>query len=33
VRVYGPEGNVLGLAELTPEGILQPARVFNMGSE
>ena len=25
VRVYGPEGNLLGLADLSSEGILQPA--------
>ena len=30
VRVYGPNGNVLGLADLSPEGILQPTRVFNL---
>ena len=30
VRVYGPEGGVLGLADLSMEGILQPARVFNL---
>jgi tRNA pseudouridine55 synthase len=30
VRVYGPEGNVLGLADLSAEGILQPAKVFNL---
>jgi tRNA pseudouridine55 synthase len=30
VRVYGPEGQVLGLAELTPEGVLRPVRVFNI---
>ncbi len=30
VRVYGPEGGVIGLAELSTEGILQPMRVFNL---
>ncbi len=30
VRVYGPEGNVLGLAKLTADGVLLPARVFNI---
>ncbi|MFC1775757.1 tRNA pseudouridine(55) synthase TruB [Pseudomonadota bacterium] len=30
VRVYGPEGNVLGLAELSSDGNLQPTRVFNL---
>jgi len=30
VRVYGPEGELLGLADLSAEGILQPARVFNL---
>jgi len=30
VRVYGPEGGLLGLADLSDEGILQPARVFNL---
>jgi tRNA pseudouridine55 synthase len=30
VRVYALEGGVLGLADLTSEGILQPARVFNL---
>jgi tRNA pseudouridine55 synthase len=29
-RVYGPEGNLLGLGEVSVEGILQPARVFNL---
>jgi tRNA pseudouridine55 synthase len=29
VRVYGPENNLLGLADLTPDGIVKPARVFN----
>ena len=29
-RVYGPEGGVLGLAEVSAEGILQPSRVFNL---
>jgi tRNA pseudouridine55 synthase len=28
VRVYGPEGNLLGLAELSAERILHPMRVF-----
>jgi tRNA pseudouridine55 synthase len=30
VRVYGPESDLLGLAELSDEGILHPMRVFNM---
>ena len=30
VRVYGPEGNLLGLGEVSAEGILQPVRVFNL---
>jgi len=30
VRVYGPDGDLLGLADLSAEGILQPARVFNL---
>ena len=30
VRVYGPEGNNIGLAEMTLDGFLQPARVFNL---
>ena len=30
VRVYGPEGDLLGLAVLSGEGILRPARVFNL---
>lgn len=30
VRVYSPAGNVLGLADLTPEGRLRPVRVFNL---
>lgn len=30
VRVYGPENNLLGLAELTADGVLKPARVFNL---
>jgi tRNA U55 pseudouridine synthase TruB len=30
VRVYGPEENLLGLAELSADGNLQPSRVFNM---
>jgi tRNA pseudouridine55 synthase len=30
VRVYGPEGDLLGLADLSSEGILQPAKVFNL---
>jgi len=29
VRVYGPENNLLGLADLTVAGVLKPARVFN----
>jgi len=29
VRVYGPENNLLGLADLTADGVLKPARVFN----
>ncbi len=29
VRVYGPENNLLGLADLTSAGVLKPARVFN----
>lgn len=33
VRVYGPAGQVLGLAEVSSEGVLQPTRVFNMGPE
>jgi len=30
VRVYGPEGNLLGLGKVSVEGILQPTRVFNL---
>lgn len=30
VRVYDPEGSVVGLAEVSEEGILQPSRVFNL---
>ena len=30
VRVYSPEGDVLGLAEVSAEGILRPSRVFNL---
>lgn len=30
VRVYSAGGNLLGLADLTPDGRLQPARVFNL---
>jgi tRNA pseudouridine55 synthase len=30
VRVYGPEGDLLGLAELSSNGILRPIRVFNL---
>lgn len=30
VRVYGPEGDLLGLAEITSDGKLQPSRVFNL---
>jgi len=30
VRVYGPEEELLGLAEITPDGMLQPMRVFNL---
>jgi len=30
VRVYGPEENVIGLAEITSCGKLQPSRVFNL---
>ena len=30
VRVYGPAGNLLGLADSSPQGTLQPARVFNL---
>jgi hypothetical protein len=28
VRVYGPEGAFLGLAELLPDGRLQPRRLM-----
>ncbi len=30
VRVYGPEGELLGLAEISSNGHLQPSRVFNL---
>lgn len=30
VRVYGPDDNLLGLAEYSLQGILQPMRVFNL---
>lgn len=30
VRVYGPDGNLLGLADLSTESELHPARVFNL---
>jgi len=30
VRVYGPENNLLGLADLTAEGVLKPEKVFNL---
>ena len=30
VRVYGLERELIGLAEVTPEGILRPAKVFNL---
>lgn len=30
VRVYGPEEDLLGLAEVTSNGMLQPMRVFNL---
>jgi len=30
VRVYGPEGDLLGLADVSTQGILQPSRVFNL---
>ena len=30
LRVYGPAGNLLGLAEYTPDGLLQPSRVFQI---
>jgi len=30
VRVYAAEGSLLGLAEITADGILQPTRVFNL---
>lgn len=29
-RVYGPQENLLGLADLSVEGVLHPARVFNL---
>lgn len=30
VRVYGPEDQLLGLADISPDGRLQPSRVFNL---
>lgn len=30
VRVYGPRGNLLGLAELETDGFLKPMKVFNL---
>jgi tRNA pseudouridine55 synthase len=30
VRVYGPEKNLLGLADLDPGGRLKPLKVFNL---
>jgi len=30
VRVYGPQGDLLGLAEYLPDGVLQPGKVFNL---
>lgn len=30
VRVYGPGGNILGLAEISTEGTLKPTKVFNL---
>lgn len=30
ICVYGPEGNLLGLAEVSANGFLQPKRVFNL---
>jgi tRNA pseudouridine55 synthase len=30
VRVYGPECGVIGLAEISADGVLQPMRVFNL---
>ena len=30
VRVYGPEGGLAGLGELTVDGMLKPMRVFNL---
>jgi len=30
VRVYGPDGNLLGLAEISTQGTLKPTRVFNL---
>jgi tRNA pseudouridine55 synthase len=30
LRVYGPDDDLLGLAELTSEGLLKPTRVFNL---
>jgi len=30
VRVYGPDGDLLGLALISDDGRLQPSRVFNL---
>jgi len=30
VRVYGPDGDILGLADLSVDNVLQPAKVFNL---
>jgi len=30
IRVYGPENELLGLADLTADGVLKPVRVFNL---
>lgn len=30
VRVYGPGGNILGLAEISTDGTLKPTKVFNL---
>lgn len=30
VRVYGPDDNLLGLADLTVDGVLKPEKVFNL---
>lgn len=30
VRVYGPDGDLLGLAELTDAGVVKPVKVFNL---